>query len=138
LPDVENEFILQPYKKRFNATPENRESNTFIFSHFGILQGDKILNSEIRKVGVTIKKSYSNNYNSELVTGYYRLYVKEGNTEVQIQDWTKINKINTDYYFILDTRDKIPNQYYIDIKVNSYGSVNVYKKTIIFQIVDKL
>jgi hypothetical protein len=38
---------------------------------------------------------------------------------------------------MFDTRDKIPNEYFIDIKVLSSGEVNTYKKQIKFQIVNK-
>ena len=58
-------------------------------------------------------------------------------TEVQVQEWTKINRTPNEYYFIFDTRDKIPNEYNVDIKVYSSGEVNTYKKTLTFQIVNK-
>ena len=65
------------------------------------------------------------------------MYVREGNTEVQVQDWTSINRTPNEYYFIFDTTDKIPNEYYIDIKVNISGITDTYKKTIKFLIVNK-
>jgi hypothetical protein len=71
------------------------------------------------------------------VNAQYRVYVKEGTTEVQVQDWTKINRTPNEYYFIFDTRDKIPNQYYVDIKVNTGGQQDTYKKQLTFQIVNK-
>ena len=37
---------------------------------------------------------------------------------------------------MIDTRDKIPNEYFIDIKVESSGEVNTYKRQIKFQIVN--
>ena len=37
---------------------------------------------------------------------------------------------------MFDTRDKIPNEYFIDIKVESSGEVNTYKRQIKFQIVN--
>ena len=38
---------------------------------------------------------------------------------------------------MFDTRDKIPNEYYIDLKVYSDGASDTYKKQIKFQIVNK-
>ena len=78
-----------------------------------------------------ISKNYQN------VDSYYRVYVREGMTEVQVQDWTKINRTSNEYYFIFDTRDKIPNEYYVDIKVNTSGETDTYKRTIKFLIVNK-
>jgi hypothetical protein len=65
------------------------------------------------------------------------VYVKEGTTEVDVQDWTKISKSSNEYFFMFDTRDKIPNEYFIDLKVLSSGEVNTYKQQIRFQIVNQ-
>jgi hypothetical protein len=70
------------------------------------------------------------------VDSYYRIYVREGQTEVQVQDWTKINKTPNEYFFIFDTRDKIPNEYFIDIKLENNYEVNTFKRQIKFQVVD--
>ena len=70
------------------------------------------------------------------ISAFYRVYVREGQTEVEVQDWTQINRTPNEYYFIFDTRDKIPNEYYIDIKVESSGEVNTYKRQIKFQVVN--
>jgi hypothetical protein len=65
------------------------------------------------------------------------VYVKEGTTEVNVQDWTQINKTTNEYYFIFDTKDKIPNEYYVDIKAYSSGQVDTYKRQLKFQIVNQ-
>ena len=54
-----------------------------------------------------------------------------------VQDWTNLNRTPNEYYFIFDTRDKIPNEYFIDIKVTTSGQVNVYKQQINFLIVNQ-
>ena len=84
-----------------------------------------------------IKKAYSSQDILEDVISYYRVYVREGQTEVQVQDWTRVNRSSNEYYFVFDTRDKIPNEYFVDIKVLSSGEINTYKKTLKFQIVNK-
>ena len=92
----------------------------------------------LRKVNVTIKEAYTSNQPLNKVQAYYRVYVKEGGkTEVQVQDWTRINKTMDGYYFIFDTKDKIPNEYFIDIKVNTDRNVDTYKRELQFQIVNK-
>jgi hypothetical protein len=93
-------------------------------------------NTDIRKVGVIIKQAYTTQKLLPNVDAYYRVYVREGQTEVQVQDWTKLNRTPNEYYFIFDTRDKIPNEYFVDMKVESSGEINTYKRTIKFQIVN--
>jgi hypothetical protein len=117
------------------TTTKNPE--IFGFDFYGIKQDEKILNTDIRKVGVVIKKAYTTQTVLNNVDAYYRIYVKEGTTEVQVQDWTKINRTPNEWYFIFDTRDKIPNQYYVDMKVNISGQKDTYKKQLTFQIVNK-
>lgn len=137
LPNVQNQFILKDYSAKVQIGTNTKEPEKFGFDFYGILQNEKILNTDIRKVGVTIKKAYSTQQLLQNLESFYRIYVREGNTEVQVQDWTPINRTPNEYYFMFDTRDKIPNQYYVDIKVNISGDVDTYKKQLTFQIVNK-
>jgi hypothetical protein len=138
LDNQENEFVL--LKKNGNitigTTTENPKLYGFTFG--GIKQNEKVLNTDIRKVNVTLKRAYTSNQVLDSVEVYYRIYVREGaNTEVQVQDWTRINKTTDSYYFIFDTTDKIPNEYFVDIKVVSDKNTNTYKRELQFQIVNK-
>ena len=137
IPNIQNQFILQPYKSGIQIGTVSQEPKIFGFSFYGILQNEQILNSDIRKVGVTIKKAYTGQQVLLNVSALYRVYVKEGTTEVQVQDWTPLNRTPNQYYFIFDMRDKIPNQYYVDIQVNSSGMKDTYKQQLTFNIVNK-
>lgn len=137
VPNILNQFILQQYSAGIQIGVLSKEPENFGFSFYGILQNEQILNSDIRKVGVTIKKAYTGQVPLQNVSAFYRVYVKEGTTEVQVQDWTPINRTPNEYYFIFDMRDKIPNQYYVDIQVNTSGERDTYKKQLTFNIVNK-
>jgi hypothetical protein len=137
LPNIENDFTLLPYKNKISIDTQSREPEIYGFDFYGIKQDEKILNTDVRKVGVVIKKAYTTKHLLHNVSAYYRVFVREGNTEVQVQDWTKISRTTNEYYFMFDTRDKLPNEYFIDIKVNTSGVVDTYKRTIKFQIVNK-
>jgi hypothetical protein len=137
LPDVYNEFVLYPIQKSIQIGTTSIDPKIYGFDYYGIKQDEKILNTDIRKVGVIIKQAFTTNKQLPNAESFYRIYVREGQTEVQVQDWTKLNRTPNEYYFIFDTRDKIPNEYYIDLKVISSGEVNTYKKQIKFQIVNK-
>jgi len=137
IPNVTNQFILQNYTAGITIGSKSKDPEIYGFDFYGILQNEKILNSDIRKVGVTIKKAYTGQQLLLNVSAFYRVYVKEGTTEVQVQDWTPINRTPNEYYFIFDMRDKIPNEYYVDIQVNTSGEKDTYKKQLTFQIVNK-
>ena len=135
--NVENEFVLHPLSKLYQIGTEDKEPILYGFDFYGIKQDEKILNTDMRKVNVVLKKAYTTKEVLTHVDAEYRVYVREGMTEVQVQDWTPINRTASGYYFMFDTRDKIPNEYFIDIKVTTDREVNTYKRELKFQIVNK-
>lgn len=137
LPNQINEFTLYPIQKSIQIGTSTNDPSQYGFSYYGLKQNEKILNTDVRKVGVIIKQAYTTNKQLPNVDGQYRVYVREGQTEVIVQDWTKLNRTPNEYYFIFDTRDKIPNMYFVDLKVITSGQVNVYKQEINFQIVNE-
>jgi hypothetical protein len=137
LDNITNQLVLLPYTKSIQLGPDSQDPILYGFDYYGIKQDEKIINTDVRKVGVIVKKAYSTNETLKQVNVYYRIYVREGQTEVEVQDWTKVNRSYNQYYFIFDTRDKIPNEYYIDLKVYSDGASDTYKKQIKFQIVNR-
>lgn len=136
IPNVTNQFTLQQYSSGIQIGPVSKEPQIYGFDFYGILQNEKILNSDIRKVGVTIKKAYTGQQMLLDVSAFYRVYVTEGTTEVIVQDWTPVNRTPNEYYFIFDMRDKIPNQYFVDIQVNTSGEKDTYKRQLTFSIVN--
>jgi hypothetical protein len=137
IPNVKNQFVLQEYSSGIQIGSVSREPQKYGFNFYGILQNEKILDSDIRKIGVTIKKAFTGQQMLLDVSAFYRVYVKEGTTEVIVQDWTPINRTPTEYYFMFDMRDKIPNEYYVDIQVNTSGEKDTYKKQLTFNIVNQ-
>ena len=136
VPNVTNQFTLQPYTSGIQIGSVSKDPEIYGFDFYGILQNEKILNTDIRKVGVTIKKAYTGQQLLLDVSGFYRVYVTEGSTEVLVQDWTPLNRTPNEYYFIFDMRDKIPNQYFVDIQVNTSGEKDTYKRQLTFSIVN--
>jgi len=137
LSNVENEFVLLENNQYYQIGTTTQRPKLYGFDFDGIKQNEKVLNTDVRKVNVIIKKAYSANEPLTNIESYYRIYVREGKTEVQVQDWTRINQTPDGYYFIFDTRDKIPNEYFVDIKVNSDRNIDTYKRELQFQIVNK-
>jgi hypothetical protein len=134
--NITNEFVLKSFTSTYQIGSESTSQKQYGFDYYGIKQDEKIFNTDVKKVGVIIKQAFSTNKLINNVEAYYRIYVKEGQTEVQVQDWIKLNRTPNEYYFIFDTRDKIPNEYFIDMKVVSSGEVNTFKREIKFQVVN--
>ncbi len=137
LSNVENEFILLGGDGYYQIGGRTESPKAYSFSFAGIKQNEKIINTDVRKVDVIIRQAYTTNVLINEIKAYYRVYVKEGTTQVEVQGWTRINKTPDSYYFIFDTRDKIPNEYFIDIKVESDVNIDTYKDQINFEIVNR-
>jgi hypothetical protein len=137
IPNVQNEFVLLPIQANIIIGSQSQDPSNFGFTFYGINQDEKILNTDVRKVGVVVKRAYTTNTVLQNVQAFYRVYVMEGQTEVQVQDWTKINRTPNEFYFIFDMKDKIPNEYFVDIRVNTNGEKDTYKRQLKFQIVNK-
>ena len=136
--NIENEFALLEKSNLFQIGTTTENPKIFGFSFDGIKQSELVLNTDVRKVNVNIKQAYTSKSVLSNVKAYYRIYVREGlNTEVQVQDWTRINRTPDGHYFVFDTRDKIPNEYFVDIKVVSDKNTDTYKRELQFQIVNK-
>lgn len=135
--DVENEFVINDLSNLYQIGSTTNEPSIYGFDFYGIKQDEKILGNDIRKVGVILKKAYTTNEVLNKVEAYYRVYVREGKTEVQVQDWTKLNRTPDGHYFMFTTEDKIPNEYFIDMKVITDREINTYKRTLKFQIVNR-
>ena len=137
LSNVENDIVLKPNDEYYSIGITTQDPKIYGFDYYGIKQNEKIVSGDIRKVSVIIKQAYSTNVVLNSVDASYRVYVKEGTTEVQVQDWTQINRTPDGFYFVFDTGDKIPNEYFIDLQVNTDQNVDTYKRQIQFQIVNQ-
>ena len=135
--NVTTEFVVNDISGYYQIGSTTNEPSLYGFDFYGIKQDEKILGPDTRKVNVIIKKAYTTNEIINKVDAYYRVYVREGKTEVQVQDWTKLNRTPDSHYFIFYTEDKIPNEYYIDIKVVTDREINTYKRELKFQIVNR-
>ena len=65
---------------------------------------------------------------------YYRIYVKEGNKEIDVFDWHPIEKRFLTNVFYVNTNDLIPNKYFIDIKDRN----QTYKEICSFKVVSNI
>ena len=102
------------------------------------MRDEKIKRGDKRKVFVNARIPYTVNETSVIDGLQYRLWVKEGPTEVNVIDWTDVNRAYLKNYFILDTSWMIPNEYFIDIKLTSNQLVKTYTNTLKFNITSQV
>jgi hypothetical protein len=67
---------------------------------------------------------------------YYRIYIKEGRTNINVFDWTKLDRTNENS-FMLDTSYLIPREYFVEVKAKTHGEEIYYKDEIKFEIISE-
>lgn len=103
----------------------------------GIRQQDKIKRGDIRKVIVSTRIPYTVEQTQKITNLKYRLFVKEGLSEVTVIDFQPV-EIATNYnYFLLDTASLIPNTYYLDVLYESNQEITTIKNVLNFDITNQ-
>jgi len=133
--DVTQKFIPNPYSANFTVGGNQTELQRYSIQFFGVKQSDKIKQGDIRKVVVSFR-SIDIPKTQLFKEVYYRLFVKEGHTDVIVFDWTQLDVTNENSFY-LDTNYLIPREYFMEIKGHTHTEEIYYKEQIKFEIVSE-
>jgi hypothetical protein len=133
--DVTQKFIPKPFTSKYTIGSNQTELERYSIQFSGIKQNEKIKRGELRKIVVYFK---SINYPKTQLFNevYYRMFIKEGRTDVIVHDWTKIDVTNENS-FTLDTSIYIPREYYIELKGKTHSEEIFYDEYIKFEILSE-
>ena len=138
LTNITNEVTILDADQYYQIGPEDQVPKEYGYSVSGIKMDEKVVAGDVRKVFISVRVPYTVNHPVIIDGIKYRIYVKQGTTEVETHPWGDVNRTYNHNYFLLNTGDMIPNEYYIDIKVTSNQEVNIYKRITTFQVVNQL
>jgi hypothetical protein len=133
--DIVQKFVPKPYSSKFSVGENETNLQRYSVQFFGIKLNEKIKRDEIRKI-VTTFRSIDTPKNVLLDEVSYRVYIKEGKTNVNVFDWTQMDKTNENS-FMLDTSYFIPREYYLEIRGKMHNEYIYYNDTIKFEIVSE-
>ena len=136
--DVEMDFTLYPNSNFFNFTNKIEQNEKVTPTIYGIKHSEKIKRGDIRKVNILARTQYSKNKAQLVDKMYARLYIKDGNREVEVYPYEQVNKTFDENYFIVNTNDLIPQRYYIDVKVEYNRETIISKEILQFDIVSEI
>ena len=91
---------------------------------------EKIKRGDVRKISLEFKW-IENPINKVLNDVSYRMYVLEGHTQVNVHDWTKVDKTNNENCFYLDTSYLIPREYNIEFRGKINNEILNYKNSLL-------
>jgi hypothetical protein len=135
VPNVSQKFIPKPYTSKFTIGENQTELERYSIQFSGIKQNEKIIRGENRKIVVSFRSI--NHPKTQLFEDvYYRMYIKEGLTNVIVHDWTNLDVTNENS-FVLDTSVYIPREYFIEIKGKTHTEEIFYNDEIKFEIISE-
>jgi hypothetical protein len=135
IPDITQKFIPKPFTSLYTLGENQTELQRYAIQFFGVRLNEKIKRGDKRKIVVTFR-SINDPKTVLFDEVYYRIFIKEGKTNVNVFDWTKIDKTNENS-FILDTSFMIPREYVMEIKAKTHSEEIFYPNNINFEIISE-
>lgn len=133
--NVTQKFIPKPFASYFDIGGNQVDLDRYAIQFFGVKLNEKIKRGTKRKITATFRSV--NELKSVLLDEvYYRIYVKEGRTQVNVFEWTRMDRTNENS-FILDTSYMIPREYWIEIKTRVHSEDIFYRDEIKFEIISE-
>lgn len=135
---VELYFTLKSTSNWFTIGNSIEETPDFTPQISGINSNERIKRGDIRKLSITARVNYSQKQ-SQLIDGIeVRFYVMDGNREVTVFDFEKVNKTYNENYISIDTNNFLPQIYHVDVKIK-YGMEEILHHDMLkFEIVNDL
>lgn len=122
----------------FGLPSLKEENNEIIPSVYGICENETIKQGDIRKINVDCKIPYSSNKQYSVDNISYRLYIKEDDKQIDVIDWTCVERGYNENYFYINTNDLIPFRYFIDIKIFKNNEIKILHEIVKFDIINDI
>lgn len=132
---VTQKFVPQPFSRFFEIGDNQTDSTDYVIQFSGVKLNEKIKRGSTRKIVATFR-SISQQKGVLLDEVYYRIYVKEGKAQVNVFEWTEMDRTNENS-FILDTSYMIPREYHLEIKARINSEDVFYRDEIKFEIISE-
>ena len=135
---VELDFVVKNNTLHFNIGNSLEVSTKLVPTISGIKYDENIQRGDVRKVIITPLVEYKKN-TAELVDNMcVRLYIKDGEREVDVIPYENVNRTFMENYFLVDTKMLIPEKYYIDVKFKYNQEIIIHHNILSFKITENL
>ena len=136
--NVEMEFVTNPSSRKIKIGSSSELKQDVVPTIYGINEDESINQGDVREITVDFREKYMTHKKVLIDSAEYRLYVKDGNREVEVIPYHPIEKTFLYNFFMIYTQDLIPSQYFVDIKVRLGREIKYYKKALSFKIVNNV
>lgn len=145
--DVELDFIIKDGSSFYDVGSGDKSGRgvgnsrnisiyDYHFSFSGIKRREKIKRGDTRRVDIEATIPYTNDV-KPIDKISYRIYIKEGETQIEYVPWVEVNRTEDSNYFLIDTSWFIPNDYYMEFKLESGNELRTYHDIIQFEVVSE-
>lgn len=138
LEDIELEFFVLPMENRITLGNDKNSQPAIYPQVYGINQKECLNIDEQHEVHVEFIEEYTSGKQYLPTKPLYRIYIKEGNREIDIFEYHPLELYSEEYSFIINTKELIPNTYYVDIKIKDNKTFKIFKEVLTFQIVNNI
>lgn len=138
LNDVELDFTVKSPFNWFNIGNQISDVTRYKPLISGIKNNEQINRGDLRKINIIARVEYDQ-YKARLLNNMeLRLYVKDGESEIDVIPYDKVHKSFNENFYYIDTNMLIPNNYYVDIRFMCNNEIIVRKNILQFTIVNNL
>ena len=138
LDDVEMEFTVLKRNTFFTIGNNIGEGRDLVPQLSGINDAEKIRIGDVRRVDVDFRIPYTTNQKAVFDNAEYRVYVKDANRQVDVYDYQPLESAFLQNFFIIDSREMVPGDYFVDMRVKTGLNVKYYRKIKRFTIVSNV
>lgn len=133
--DITQKFVPKPFTFGYSIGENPTETQSYKIQFSGIKQNEKIIRGELKKIVLNLRSiQQSKTILFDEVS--YRIFIKEGKTNVVVFDWTKTDNTNENSFF-LDTSYLIPREYFLEFKSKTYTEEFFYDEYVKFEIISE-
>ena len=104
----------------------------------GINDAEKIRIGDVRRVDVDFRIPYTTNQKAVFDTAEYRVFVKDANREIDVYEYQPLECAFLQNYFIIDSNEMVPGDYFVDIKVKTGLNTKIYREVTRFTIASNI
>ena len=134
--DVTLDFVPKPANEYFGLGLMNMRDQLYTVSLTGIKMEEKLKTGEIKTVRALIRKPFTSHVIEDEYTVSYTLYIKQGPNRVTVIDWQKADLLYSGFEFTIDTTWLVPQQYFIDIQVETNNETIIYNEEVKFNVIN--
>lgn len=136
--DVEMQFTVLKKESYFKVGGNIVEKRELVPSLSGINDAEKVRIGDIRRVDVEFRTEYVKNSSELFDKAEYRIYTKDASREIDVYTYSPIETAYLNNFFVVDTNEMVPGDYFVDIKINSGLDTKIFKNALRFTVASNI